>query len=72
MLQIHPEYIDDSEELDDIRAYDKEKAQKAEPIAFAGKILKNNPDLSFDFVQEILLGQEEANNSKLTPYEFKK
>lgn len=35
------------------------------------KILKDNPDLSSSFVQKILIGKEETENSELTPYEFK-
>lgn len=35
-----------------------------------GEILEENPDLSFSFVQEILLGKEQAKEEELTPYEF--
>ena len=34
------------------------------------EILKANPDLSFDFVQDILLAKLEVENNKLSLYEF--
>lgn len=45
-------------------------AGQIEYWAKMGEILEDNPDLSFAFVQEILIGKEEAENSELTPYEF--
>ena len=35
-------------------------------------ILKENPDLSFRIVQDILIRRELANNLKLIPYQFSK
>jgi len=47
-------------------------AGQIEYWAKMGKILEDNPDLSFAFVRDILIGQEEANNNTLTPYDFGK
>ena len=37
-----------------------------------GKIAEENPDLPFSFLQETLIGIEEANIGDTTPYEFDK
>jgi hypothetical protein len=37
-----------------------------------GEILEDNPDLSFSFVQEIIVGREQAEAGELTPYELGK
>lgn len=35
-----------------------------------GKIAEENPDLSFQFIQAILLGQQENADSDVTAFEF--
>jgi len=35
-----------------------------------GKIAEDNPDLSFQFIKEILLAKAEAEDGELTPYTF--
>ncbi|MFK5924646.1 MAG: hypothetical protein QM496_20915 [Verrucomicrobiota bacterium] len=45
-------------------------AAQIEYWAKMGEILEDNPELSFAFVQEILISREEAENGELTPYEF--
>ncbi len=35
-----------------------------------GRIVEENPDLSFDFIKEILLAKAESENGKLTKYIF--
>ncbi|ACA98964.1 MULTISPECIES: hypothetical protein [Cyanophyceae] len=52
------------------KAMHRSVAGQIEYWAKMGEILEDNPDLSFAFVQEILIGKEEAENSELTPYEF--
>ncbi|ANV83763.1 hypothetical protein AWQ21_04825 [Picosynechococcus sp. PCC 7003] len=54
------------------KAMHRSVAGQIEYWAKMGEILEDNPDLSFAFVQEILIGKEEAKNenSELTPYEF--
>ena len=45
-------------------------AGQIEYWAKMGEILEENPDLSFQFVQDILVGREEAVAEDLTPYTF--
>lgn len=52
------------------RALRRSLAGQIEYWAKMGEILEDNPDLSFSFVQEILLGREQANADELTPYDF--
>jgi ParD-like antitoxin of type II bacterial toxin-antitoxin system len=35
-----------------------------------GKIAEENPDLPYGFIKEILLSKQEANDGKLTEYQF--
>jgi len=52
------------------RALHRSLAGQIEYWAKMGEILEENPDLSFAFVQEIMIGQEEINTGDLTPYQF--
>ena len=35
-----------------------------------GKIVEENPDLSYSFIKDILLSKKEVDDKKLTPYKF--
>lgn len=52
------------------RALCRSLAGQIEYWAKMGEILEDNPDLSFSFVQEILMGREQANADELTHYDF--
>ena len=52
------------------RALHRSLAGQIEYWAKMGGILEDNPDLSFSFVREILVGREQAESGELTPYEF--
>jgi len=54
------------------RALNRSLASQVEYWAKMGEILEDNPDISFSFVQEILVGREQAKAGELTPYEFGK
>ncbi len=54
------------------RALHRSIAGQIEYWAKMGEILEDNPDLCFSFVQEILVGREQAEAGELTPYEFGK
>ena len=54
------------------RALHRSPAGQVEYWAKMGEILEENPDLSFSFVQEILVGREQAEAGELTPYKFGK
>ena len=45
-------------------------AGQIEYWAKMGQILEDNPDLSFNFVKEILTAQQEIESGELIPYEF--
>jgi len=47
-------------------------AGQIEYWAKMGEMLENNPDLSFSFVQDVLVGREQAKAGELTFYEFGK
>lgn len=52
------------------RAMHRSLAGQIEYWAKMGEILEDNPELSFSFVQEILIGREQANEGDLAPYKF--
>lgn len=52
------------------RAMHRSLAGQIEYWAEMGEILEDNPDLSFSFVQEMMIGREQANVGDLTPYQF--
>ena len=53
------------------RAMNRSLAGQIEYWAKMGEILEDNPDLSFSFLQDILIGREQVKSGELTPYEFK-
>lgn len=52
------------------RVMHRSVARQIEYWAEMGEILEDNPDLTFRFVQDILIGREETQNGELTSYEF--
>ena len=52
------------------KALNRSVAGQIEYWAKMGEILEDNPDLSFSFVQDILIGREQVKEGVLTPYEF--
>jgi len=52
------------------RAMHRSLAGEIEYWAEMGEILEDNPDLSFSFVQEIMVGREQVKVGDLTPYQF--
>ena len=52
------------------RALHRSLSGQIEYWAKMGEILEDNPELSFSFVQEIIIGQEQVNMGDLTPYQF--
>jgi hypothetical protein len=54
------------------QALHRSVAGQIEYWAKMGEILEDNPDLSFSFVQEIIVGRAQAEAGELTPYEFSK
>ena len=51
-------------------AMNRSVAKQIEYWAKIGKIAEENPDLPYSFIQDILLGQQEASSHYLEPYRF--
>lgn len=43
-----------------------------EDIAIINQITQDNPDLSYEFVRQLLIAQAEINTGKVEPFEFGK
>lgn len=54
------------------KSFHRSLAGQIEYWAFMGQVLEDNPDLSFAFAQDILLGIEQAKSGESVPYEFTK
>ena len=52
------------------RALNRSVAGQIEYWAKIGKISEENPDLTYDFIQKLLIAKEEALAGNLKPYEF--
>ena len=53
------------------KALNRSLAGQIEHWARIGKIAEENPDLSYEFIKNILIAEEEAEAGKLKPYRFK-
>jgi len=60
--------------VNDARLYAKAQhrtpPKQIEHWAMLGKMMEENPDLSFNFIQEVMLSQCEAEQGQLEPYKF--
>ena len=52
------------------RAMKRSVAGQIEYWAMIGEIAEENPDLSYSFIQDILIGLEQVKEDELTPYAF--
>ena len=50
--------------------YSRSVPKQIEYWSRIGKIAEANPDLSFDFIKDILIAQQEAREGETTPYRF--
>ncbi|WP_039758475.1 TA system antitoxin ParD family protein [Bartonella queenslandensis] len=50
--------------------YSRSLPKQIEYWSRIGKIAEENPDLSFEFIQAILLGKQENKDGHVTPFEF--
>lgn len=50
--------------------YSRSVPKQIEYWSHIGKIAEENPDLSYNFIKDILLAQEEAKDKQTTPYQF--
>ena len=54
------------------KVFNRSIAEQIEYWAKIGRIAEENPDLTYEFIKNILVAQEEAQAEKLEPYIFKK
>jgi len=52
------------------RALNRSVAGQIEYWAKIGKIAEENPDLTYDFIKQLLIAREEAETGTMKPYEF--
>jgi len=52
------------------RALNRSVAGQIEYWAKIGKIAEENPDLTYDFIKELLITREESRAGNVVPYEF--
>lgn len=52
------------------RALHRSVAGQIEYWATIGKIAEENPDLTYDFIQKLLIARQEAQSGDVQPYEF--
>ncbi len=50
--------------------YSRSVPKQIEYWSRIGKIAEENPDLSFDFIKDILIAQQEAHEGETSPYRF--
>ncbi len=50
--------------------YSRSVPKQIEYWSRIGKVAEENPDLSFEFIKEILIAQQEAKDGETTPYRF--
>ena len=52
------------------KAVNRSVAGQIEHWAKIGRIAEENPDLTYEFIKNILIAQQEAHSGKLEPYHF--
>lgn len=50
--------------------YSRSLPKQIEYWSRIGKISEENPELSYNFIKDILMGQQEARDGETTPYRF--
>ncbi len=67
-IKLPDELIDEAKRYGE--AFSRSVPKQIEYWSRIGRIAEDNPDLSYSFIKEILLGKNEAAAEKLTPYVF--
>ena len=52
------------------KAFNRSIAGQIEYWAKIGKIVEENPDLTYEFIKDLLISKEEAKADRLEPYNF--
>ncbi len=67
-IKLSDELIKDARRFGEV--YSRSIPKQIEYWSRIGKIAEENPDLSYDFIKEILMAQQEAREGETTPYRF--
>jgi len=67
-IKLPDELIDEAKRYGE--AFSRSVPKQIEYWSRIGRIAEDNPDLSYSFIKEILLGKNEAAAEKLNPYVF--
>jgi len=51
--------------------YTRSLSMQIEHWARIGKIAEENPDLTYTFIEDVLIGNAELDNGNVTPFEFR-
>ena len=51
--------------------YTRSISMQIEHWARIGKIVEENPDLPYTFIEDVLIGKAELDNGDVTPFEFR-
>ena len=51
--------------------YTRSLSMQIEHWARIGKIAEENPDLTYAFIEDVLIGKAELDNGNVTPFEFR-
>lgn len=67
-IKLSDELINDAKRYATV--YSRSIPKQIEYWSRIGKIAEENPELSYGFIQEILLAQQDVAERQVTPYEF--
>jgi hypothetical protein len=67
-IKLSDELLKDAKRYGEV--YSRSVPKQIEYWSRIGKIAEENPDLSFEFIKDILIAQQEAREGELTPYKF--
>jgi hypothetical protein len=67
-IKLSDELIKDARRYGEV--YSRSVPRQIEYWSRIGKIAEENPDLSFDFIKDILMAKQEAQEGEKTPYKF--
>jgi hypothetical protein len=67
-IKISDELVKDARRYGEV--YSRSVPKQIEYWSRIGKIAEENPNLSFDFIQAILMARQEVREGDVTPYKF--
>ena len=67
-LRLSDELVNDAKVIGDVMS--RSAAKQVEHWAKIGKIMEENPDLTYEFVRQALIAQAEINSDQVVEYQF--